>query len=134
MLSRAVCRRYSTRQAAAASADAVAASVAAAARGTPAADVDRAASISVHKGFKIQAALCVERPPLRVLEPEWKQRWRTFREAWDLRTNNQLSVDDEIVFMKYHFQFLEELKERKSLAGGPSASLPGAPQDSLETA
>jgi len=75
-------------------------------------------SISVHKGLKIQAALCVERPPLRVIEPDFKRQWRVFREAWDLRTNNQLSIDDEIVFMRFHFHFFQDRKATGALASG----------------
>lgn len=80
-----------------------------------------AASISVHKGFKLQAALCVERPPTRVLEPDYKLRWKAFREAWEKRTDNNLSVEDEIVFMRFHFHFLEAdgTAQRAGLAGSP---------------
>lgn len=86
----------------------------------------------MHKGFKIQAALCIERPPLRVLEPDWKRRWRTFKEAWDLRTNNTLTVEDEVVFMRYHFQFLEDQKDRKNLTAGDNPTIQAAKQDSLQ--
>ena len=56
----------------------------------------RAVSISVHKGLKIQGALCLERPPLRLVEPSFKRSWRAFREAWELRTGNQLTLEDEL--------------------------------------
>ena len=64
-------------------------------------------SISVHKGLKIQdrssgcmarcttplpaapkpstvshkGALCIERPPLHIVEPAYNQKWRAFKEA-----------------------------------------------------
>eukprot|EP00747_Dinoflagellata_sp_TGD_P185819 gnl/TRDRNA2_/TRDRNA2_42560_c0_seq1.p1 gnl/TRDRNA2_/TRDRNA2_42560_c0~~gnl/TRDRNA2_/TRDRNA2_42560_c0_seq1.p1 ORF type:complete len:340 (+),score=48.52 gnl/TRDRNA2_/TRDRNA2_42560_c0_seq1:60-1022(+) len=84
-----------------------------------------AASISVHKGMRIQASLCVERPPLRVMEPAYRKRWRAFRDDWERRTGNTLSVDDEIVFMKYHFHFLEDQAAQRALSAGADA---GAPQ------
>eukprot|EP00444_Apocalathium_aciculiferum_P022520 CAMPEP_0183434542 /NCGR_PEP_ID=MMETSP0370-20130417/63612_1 /TAXON_ID=268820 /ORGANISM="Peridinium aciculiferum, Strain PAER-2" /LENGTH=346 /DNA_ID=CAMNT_0025621249 /DNA_START=33 /DNA_END=1073 /DNA_ORIENTATION=+ len=82
-----------------------------------AAERERTQSISVHKGFKVQAAICVERPPLYVQEPEYKRRWRVFREAWEKRTNNHLKIDDDIVFMRYHFQFLEDPRAARSIGG-----------------
>ncbi|CAK0876937.1 unnamed protein product [Prorocentrum cordatum] len=99
---------------------------------------ERAPSISVHKGFKIQAALCVERPPLRFVEPDYRKRWRAFREAWERRTNNHLSMADEIVFMRFHFHFYEDRAATLALGGaagqlrggareeGDAPSLPGA--------
>jgi len=75
------------------------------------------ASISVHKGLKIQAALCVERPPIRVIEPDFKKRWRAFKEAWQKRTSTQLSIQDEIVFMRFHFHFLGDEAAQRAIAG-----------------
>lgn len=92
----------------------------------------RSSDISVHKGFKIQAGLCIERPPLRVLEPDWKKRWRTFKEAWDRRTNNELSVQDDIVFMRFHFQFLQDSRAARSLTGGGAAAASLAQSGALE--
>ena len=101
----------------------------------------RSLSISVHKGLKIQdmssgvhgalhdtssqgpeafdrfsqGALCIERPPLHIVEPAYNQKWRAFKEAekasdeirlygymtvpeaWELRTKNCLSLEDELV-------------------------------------
>lgn len=88
-----------------------------AAAAAPAVPRTPAASISVHKGLKIQAALCVERPPTRVLEPDFKRRWRAFREAWEKRTDNNLAIDDDIVFMRFHFHFLEGGGSGKRAAG-----------------
>uniref|UniRef100_A0A7S1F357 Nudix hydrolase domain-containing protein n=1 Tax=Noctiluca scintillans TaxID=2966 RepID=A0A7S1F357_NOCSC len=92
-------------------------------------------NISVHKGFKIQAALCVERPPLEVLEPDHKKRWNKFRDAWERRTKNAATIQDEIVFMRYHFQFLEaETKSRRALTSQSSESavaVSGGDLDSL---
>jgi len=82
-----------------------------------------AASISVHKGVKVQAALCVERPPLQVLEPGFKQRWLEFRESWQARTGNQLTVQDELVFMKYHFHFFGDKEAYRALTSGGIARL-----------
>jgi len=78
----------------------------------------RSQSISVHKGLKLQAAICVERPPLSVVEPEYNQRWRAFKEAWELRTNNQLTLEDEIVFMRFHFHFFQDRKATEALEAG----------------
>eukprot|EP00927_Polykrikos_kofoidii_P032107 TRINITY_DN27446_c0_g1_i1.p1 TRINITY_DN27446_c0_g1~~TRINITY_DN27446_c0_g1_i1.p1 ORF type:complete len:377 (-),score=41.48 TRINITY_DN27446_c0_g1_i1:82-1212(-) len=64
-------------------------------------------SISVHKGWKIQASLCVERPPLRMLDPEFAVRWREFRKTWEERTGNAISLSDELVYMRLYFHFLE---------------------------
>lgn len=77
----------------------------------------RPPSISVHKGYKIQAALCVERPPLVVVEPDFKKQWRTFLQAWELRTNNHLTIEDEITFMKFHFHFLGDSAACRALSG-----------------
>mmetsp|Transcript_4378 Transcript_4378/g.8769 ORF Transcript_4378/g.8769 Transcript_4378/m.8769 type:complete len:363 (+) Transcript_4378:59-1147(+) len=81
------------------------------------------ASISAHKGLKVQAALCVERPPLQVLEPDFKKRWLEFRESWEARTGNQLTVQDEIVFMKYHFHFFGDNVAYRALTSGGAARL-----------
>lgn len=86
---------------------------------------ERTSSISVHKGLKVQAAVCVERPPLRFLEPDFKKRWRAFREAWELRTNNQLSVEDELVFMRFHFHFFQDRQATEQLAAGATAQTLG---------
>lgn len=94
-----------------------------------------APSISVHKGLKIQAAICVERPPTRVLEPDYKTRWNAFRETWERRTNNDLTVEDEIVFMRFHFHFLEggsgSKRAAASLSSGQQGSLDGDASSSL---
>ncbi|CAK9048080.1 unnamed protein product [Durusdinium trenchii] len=79
--------------------------------------------ISVHKGLKIQGALCVERPPLQIVEPDYKQKWRAFKEAWDLRTGNHLTMDDEIVFMRFHFHFLQDKAATQALAAGEAPAL-----------
>mmetsp|Transcript_24809 Transcript_24809/g.53959 ORF Transcript_24809/g.53959 Transcript_24809/m.53959 type:complete len:340 (-) Transcript_24809:51-1070(-) len=96
----------------------------AAAAATTAADTtrERPFAISVHKGFKVQAALCVERPPLLIQEPEFKKRWRQFKEAWEKSTGNNLKIDDDIVFMRYHFQFLVDPRSARSLAGGGASA------------
>lgn len=86
-----------------------------------AAELQRSPDISVHKGFKLQAALCVERPPLFVQEPDFKKRWRAFREAWEKRTQNSIQVDDDLVFMRYHFQFLEDPRAMRALSAVPAA-------------
>jgi len=78
----------------------------------PAVLAEPSPTISVHKGLKIQAALCVERPPLQVLEPDFKKKWRAFKEDWEFRTNSQLSLSDEIVFMRFYFHFLEDPKKK----------------------
>jgi len=84
---------------------------------------ERPQSISVHKGLKIQAALCVERPPTQVLEPDFKKRWRAFREAWELRTNNNLTITDEIAFMRFYFHFLGDKAAMRELSGGSTAQV-----------
>lgn len=75
-------------------------------------------SISVHKGYRIQTALCVDRLPLRFQSPSHEEQWRLFKEAWDRRTNNHLSVDDDIVYMRFHFQFLQ-LPSKKQVQAPP---------------
>lgn len=82
-----------------------------------------AESISVHKGLKIQGALCVERPPLQIVEPDYKQKWRAFKEAWDLRTGNHLTLEDEIVFMRFHFHFFQDKTATQALASGEAPAL-----------
>lgn len=82
-------------------------------------------NISVHKGFKVQAALCIERPPAMVHEPEHTKRWRAFREAWLRRTANDLTISDEIVFMKFHFHFLGDAVKERLFASGAAAQLGG---------
>ncbi|CAJ1364176.1 unnamed protein product [Effrenium voratum] len=75
-----------------------------------------AGPISVHKGLKIQGALCVERPPLEALEAKFSRSWRLFKEAWELRTNNHLTLEDEIVFMRFHFHFFQDKSATDALA------------------
>jgi len=65
----------------------------------------------------------VERPPLQVLEPDFKRRWLEFRESWQARTGNQLTVQDEIVFMKYHFHFFGDKEAYRALTSGGTARL-----------
>eukprot|EP00931_Biecheleriopsis_adriatica_P044259 TRINITY_DN2529_c0_g1_i1.p1 TRINITY_DN2529_c0_g1~~TRINITY_DN2529_c0_g1_i1.p1 ORF type:complete len:363 (+),score=64.77 TRINITY_DN2529_c0_g1_i1:54-1091(+) len=93
-------------------------SYAAPAEASSAVERERTQSISVHKGLKIQAALCVERPPLVVVEPDQAKRWRAFQEAWSMRTNNHLTLEDEIVFMRFHFHFFQDRKATQALAAG----------------
>jgi hypothetical protein len=52
-----------------------------------------------------------------VVEPDFKKRWLAFKDAWERRTQNHLSIDDELVFMKFHFHFLER-KEKRAIAAG----------------
>jgi len=77
--------------------------------------------ISVHKGRKIQAALCVERPPLVVVQPDFKVKWEAFKSAWMARTSNDLTIDDELVFMKFYFHFLQDTRKRGLAGGAPSS-------------
>lgn len=85
---------------------------------------ERVQSISVHKGLKIQAALCVERPPTRIVEPDFKRRWHAYKEAWEMRTSNHLTIQDEIVFMRFHFHFLGDKAAQQALAGSAPARIP----------
>lgn len=80
-------------------------------------------SISVHKGLKIQGALCIERPPLHIVEPAYNQKWRAFKEAWELRTKNCLSLEDELVFMRFHFHFFQDVAATQALAAGAAPQL-----------
>eukprot|EP00811_Abedinium_folium_P034438 NODE_7318_length_1590_cov_15.033493.p1 GENE.NODE_7318_length_1590_cov_15.033493~~NODE_7318_length_1590_cov_15.033493.p1 ORF type:complete len:396 (+),score=84.94 NODE_7318_length_1590_cov_15.033493:88-1188(+) len=91
--------------------------------------------ISVHKGLRIQAALCVERPPLRLVEPDYVKQWRAFREAWELRTSNDLTLDDEIVKMRFHFYFLDDPAVARRIMGsraGPKRLGAGAGRGKME--
>jgi len=75
-------------------------------------------AISVHKGYKIQASLCVDRLPIEYSEPKYCKEWREFREEWEERTGTKMSVPDEVTFMSYPFQFLlteEEQRKRRVL-------------------
>lgn len=89
-------------------------------------ELERSESISVHKGFKVQAALCLERPPLRVVEPEFQKKWRDFKEAWGKRTGNHLTVDDAIVFMRYHFHFFQDKMATAALESGAALKVGGS--------
>uniref|UniRef100_A0A7S1LGU7 Nudix hydrolase domain-containing protein n=1 Tax=Alexandrium catenella TaxID=2925 RepID=A0A7S1LGU7_ALECA len=95
---------------------------------------ERPPSISVHKGLKIQAALCVERPPTKVIEPDFKRRWRAFKEAWELRTANSLTIQDEIVFMRFFFHFLGDKTAQRELAGGSTAQVEAGKKEEEEEA
>ena len=39
-----------------------------------------------------KGALCVERPPLQIVEPDYKQKWRAFKEAWAMAGGGRLTV------------------------------------------
>lgn len=63
--------------------------------------------ISLHGGYKVQAALCVDRLPLVYEEPPYEIRWREFKAEWEAKTHNGLQLSDEITFMKFPFHFFE---------------------------
>ncbi|PHJ25329.1 ribosomal protein l46 [Cystoisospora suis] len=63
--------------------------------------------ISLHGGYKVQAALCVDRLPLVYEEPPYESHWRQFKAKWEARTKNGLELADEITFMKFPFHFFE---------------------------
>ncbi|PFH31353.1 hypothetical protein BESB_027880 [Besnoitia besnoiti] len=69
--------------------------------------------ISLHGGFKVQAALCIDRLPLLYQEPVYEKRWREFRDAWEAKTNNGLQLADDITFMKFPFHFFETEEAQK---------------------
>lgn len=80
-------------------------------------------SISVHKSYKVQAALCIERPPTKILEPDFKKRWREFKTTWEKRTGNSISLSDELVFMRFFFHWLGDTTKERQLANGGSLQL-----------
>lgn len=80
-------------------------------------------TISVHKNYKIQAALCIERPPTRVLEPDFRRRWREFKTSWEKRTGNSISLSDELVFMRFFFQWLGDTTKERQISSGGSLQL-----------
>ncbi|CBZ56355.1 conserved hypothetical protein [Neospora caninum Liverpool] len=69
--------------------------------------------ISLHAGYKIQAALCVDRLPLVYKEPVYETRWREFKEQWEAKTKNGLELSDDITFMKFPFHFFETEEAQK---------------------
>lgn len=84
--------------------------------------------ISVHKGNKIQAALCVERPPTRVVIPDYVKRWRDFVDDWEKQTGNDLNIDDDLVKMRFHFHFLDDPAAARLIMGtqsGRETRIPG---------
>ncbi|EPR63213.1 putative ribosomal protein L46 [Toxoplasma gondii RUB] len=76
-------------------------------------DPPPAYALSLHAGYKIQAALCVDRLPLVYREPRYEKRWREFKEQWEAQTKNGLTLADEITFMKFPFHFFETEEAQK---------------------
>lgn len=75
------------------------------------------AAICVHKGFKLQAALCIDRLPTKFVEPQAVSRWRSFAYDWRARTNTELELEEPIVYMRFPFHFLPTAQEKaKALA------------------
>eukprot|EP00439_Symbiodinium_sp_Y106_P024034 s5831_g2.t3 len=44
-------------------------------------------------------------------------------EAWELRTKNCLSLEDELVFMRFHFHFFQDVAATQALAAGAAPQL-----------
>eukprot|EP00922_Rhytidocystis_sp_ex-Travisia-forbesii_P021213 GHVS01031102.1.p1 GENE.GHVS01031102.1~~GHVS01031102.1.p1 ORF type:complete len:490 (+),score=106.33 GHVS01031102.1:63-1472(+) len=64
------------------------------------------AEISVHKGYRVQAALLVDRLPLVYEEAAADQRWRDFEQKWREETKSSLQLGDAITYMKQPYQFM----------------------------
>ncbi|CAE7505510.1 CPK2 [Symbiodinium pilosum] len=60
---------------------------------------------------------------MHIVEPEYSQKWRAFKEAWELRTKNHLSLEDELVFMRFHFHFFQDVAATQALASGAAPQL-----------
>eukprot|EP00921_Rhytidocystis_pertsovi_P010907 GHVQ01017577.1.p1 GENE.GHVQ01017577.1~~GHVQ01017577.1.p1 ORF type:complete len:380 (-),score=38.91 GHVQ01017577.1:1167-2306(-) len=69
--------------------------------------------ISVHKGYRIQAALCIDRLPLIYEEPRAHRKWREFVKRWHEEAGGSLELPDAITYMKLPCQFLETDEEKK---------------------
>ena len=54
--------------------------------------------VSVHRGYKLQCAVVVDRPPLIFGEAPHLARWRSFEEAWRARTGNEVTLHDNVAF------------------------------------
>eukprot|EP00397_Hematodinium_sp_SG-2012_P063927 GEMP01089304.1.p1 GENE.GEMP01089304.1~~GEMP01089304.1.p1 ORF type:complete len:295 (+),score=60.64 GEMP01089304.1:61-885(+) len=81
-----------------------------------------ASVVSVHKGYKIRAALCCDRLPLKSPSVEAFEKWNSFREKWALKTDCAVRIPDDLVFMRFPFHWLEsaaeiEYKKRQQVTG-----------------
>eukprot|EP00920_Eleutheroschizon_duboscqi_P018138 GHVT01043336.1.p3 GENE.GHVT01043336.1~~GHVT01043336.1.p3 ORF type:complete len:220 (-),score=29.33 GHVT01043336.1:5063-5722(-) len=50
--------------------------------------------ITVHDMFKVQASLIIDRLPLQYVEPSYERQWRLWKEEWELRTGNALTLGE----------------------------------------
>lgn len=105
----------------------------------------QAAPISVHKGYRIEAALCVTRfvfnsllflifrMPIIFKEPQYAKEWRLFEERWKNATNTKLILNDVITFMGFPDQFLlsEEEKRKRELLATTTGNLEESEIDTL---
>eukprot|EP00386_Alphamonas_edax_P001771 GDKI01005326.1.p1 GENE.GDKI01005326.1~~GDKI01005326.1.p1 ORF type:complete len:327 (-),score=84.92 GDKI01005326.1:268-1248(-) len=69
--------------------------------------------VSVHKGYKVQASLVLDRLPLQYKEAEYEKEFRLFKEQWMQRTATDVQTNDELIFMGYADQFIETEEEKK---------------------
>uniref|UniRef100_A0A0G4HP48 Ribosomal protein L46 N-terminal domain-containing protein n=1 Tax=Chromera velia CCMP2878 TaxID=1169474 RepID=A0A0G4HP48_9ALVE len=70
--------------------------------------------VAAHKGYKIQASLCVSRLPLEFEEPLHVKTWRDYRAEWEERTGNAVELSDDVIFMENAAgQFIETEEQKR---------------------
>lgn len=86
---------------------------------------DPNSKIAVHGGYKVQAALIIHRVPLHYEEPAYRREFRLFREQWRLSTGNDLTIDDNLLYMKLptHFYRDSTLEDDESLSRTDNTAL-----------
>jgi len=67
--------------------------------------------VTVHKGYKVQAALCCDRLPIISRTVPTFDKWRRFREEWAAENNVATRPSDDLVFMRFPFHWLESQEE-----------------------
>jgi ADP-ribose pyrophosphatase YjhB (NUDIX family) len=77
--------------------------------------------LSVHKGAKVVLSLCVCRMPTRFVEPEFAQKYRQWKNDWEVRTGNKLNIADGLAYLRTPGHFLPSIEERERRARIQSA-------------
>jgi len=78
--------------------------------------------VSVHKGYKVQAALCCDRLPLVSRQIAAFEEWRKYHEEWQIENACNVRPSNDLVFMRFPFHWLEspeekEYKKRQQITG-----------------